>query len=214
LAFVASRFGPASFFSLKPYNSSLVEFRDTICFMTPELLTKRLILRPLQLADAEQTQLLFPQWEVVKHLNSKVPWPYPAAGALAYYRDEALPNIARGKEWHWTLRLKESPEPHIGAIGLFKGESDNRGYWLGLPWHGRGLMTEAVVAVNDYWFDVLGFPVLRAPKAVANIGSRRISEKTGMRLIATQERDFVSGRLMAEIWEITAEEWRAKRVEF
>jgi RimJ/RimL family protein N-acetyltransferase len=56
--------------------------------------------------------------------------------------------------------------------------------------------------------------VLRAPKAVANVASRRISEKTGMRLIATLERDYISGRLPAEIWEITAEEWRAKRTEF
>jgi [ribosomal protein S5]-alanine N-acetyltransferase len=69
-------------------------------------------------------------------------------------------------------------------------------------------MTEAVAAVNDYWFDVLGFKVLRAPKAIANIASRRISEKTGMHVIATLERDYVSGRLPTEIWEITAEEWR------
>jgi RimJ/RimL family protein N-acetyltransferase len=75
-------------------------------------------------------------------------------------------------------------------------------------------MTEAVVAVNDYWFDVLGFAVLRAPKAVANIASRRISEKTGMRIVATQEDDYVSGRLPGEIWEITAEEWRTKRTAF
>ena len=182
--------------------------------MSVELQTKRVLLRPLQLADAEQSQLLFPQWEIVKFLTSKVQWPYPAGRALSYYRDEALPNIARGVEWQWTLRLKESLDSHIGAIGLYKGEWDNRGYWLGLPWQGRGLMTEAVVAVNDYWFDVLGFPVLRAPKAIANIPSRRISEKTGMRVIATEERDYVCGRLMAEIWEITAEEWRAKRVEF
>jgi ribosomal-protein-alanine N-acetyltransferase len=94
---------------------------------------------------------------------------------------------------------------------LFPGLIDNRGYWLGLPWHGRGLMTEAVIAVNDYWFDVLGFKVLRAPKAQANIASRRISEKTGMRVIATPERDYVAGKLPAEIWEITADEWRAKR---
>jgi ribosomal-protein-alanine N-acetyltransferase len=100
---------------------------------------------------------------------------------------------------------------HIGAISLHKDEWDNRGYWLGLPWHRQGLMTEAVMTVNDYWFDVLGFRVLRAPKAVANVASRRISEKTGMRVVATHERDYVSGRLMAEIWEITAEEWREKR---
>ena len=102
----------------------------------------------------------------------------------------------------------------MGVISLHGHERDNRGYWLGLPWHGQCLMTEAVIAVNDYWFDVLGFPVLRAPKAVANVASRRISEKTGMRLVATLERDYVSGRLPAEIWEITAEEWRAKRTEF
>jgi RimJ/RimL family protein N-acetyltransferase len=69
-------------------------------------------------------------------------------------------------------------------------------------------MTETVIAVNDYWFDVLGFPVLRAPKAIANVGSRRISEKTGMRRIGTEERDFVCGRQPSEVWEITAEEWR------
>jgi RimJ/RimL family protein N-acetyltransferase len=68
-------------------------------------------------------------------------------------------------------------------------------------------MTEAVAAVNDYWFDVLGFQILRAPKAVANIASRRISEKTGMRVIATLEGAYVCGRLPAEVWEITAEEW-------
>ena len=48
-------------------------------------------------------------------------------------------------------------------------------------------MSEAVDAVTDYWFNTLGFPVLRAPKAVANAASRRISEKQGMRLVATKK---------------------------
>jgi hypothetical protein len=42
-----------------------------------EIQTERLFLRPLQLADATQTQRLFPQWEIVKFLNARVPWPYP-----------------------------------------------------------------------------------------------------------------------------------------
>jgi RimJ/RimL family protein N-acetyltransferase len=176
--------------------------------MIVPLETKRLILRPLQLADAEQTELLFPHWEIVKYLNAVVPWPCPANQSFARYRDVILPAIERGEEWHWTLRLKDSPESHIGKISLHHNELDNRGYWLGLPWQGQGLMTEAVAAVNDYWFDVLGFSVLRAPKAIANVASRRISEKTGMRVIAIMERDYVCGRLPAELWEITAEEWR------
>lgn len=172
-----------------------------------ELHTDRLVLRPLQLSDAPQTQRLFPHWEIVKFLNAVVPWPYPADGALTYYRDVTLPAVERGDEWHWTLRLTQSPDQHIGSIGLMKGKPDNRGFWLGLPWQGQGLMTEAAIAVNDYWFDVLGFDVLRAPKAIGNLASRRISEKTGMRMIATEERDFVSGRSLCEIWELTADEW-------
>ncbi|HWZ52205.1 MAG TPA: GNAT family N-acetyltransferase [Granulicella sp.] len=97
------------------------------------------------------------------------------------------------------------------VIRLQREEWDSRGSWLGLPWHGQGLMTEAVTAVNDFWFDVLGFSVLGAPKAAANVASKRISEKTGMVLIATLERDYVSGRLPAEIWEITAQSWRDQR---
>ena len=71
-------------------------------------------------------------------------------------------------------------------------------------------MTEACEAVTDYWFDVLKLPVLRVPKAAVNVASRRISEKSGMRIVATKEGEYVSGRLHSEIWEITAEEWHAR----
>lgn len=174
------------------------------------LATPRLELHPLELADAEPAQRLFPHWEIVQFLANRVPWPYPDDGALTYYRDDALPAIARGDEWHWSLRLKNDPAQFIGAISLMNGDN-NRGFWLGLPWHRQGLMSDAVDAVTDYWFDELGFPVLRAPKAVVNIASRRISEKSGMRVVAVEERDYVAGRFQTELWEITAEEWRAHR---
>jgi len=58
---------------------------------------------------------------------------------------------------------------------------------------------------------VLDQPVLRAPKAIANDGSRNLSRRTGMRLVATEERGFVSGRMQAEVWEITRDEWRARK---
>jgi RimJ/RimL family protein N-acetyltransferase len=180
--------------------------------MIATLQTNRLSLQPLRLADAEQSQRLFPRWEIVRFMTTQIPWPYPADGALTFYRDVALPAMERGEAWHWTLRLRELPENHIGVIGLISKDAyATRGFWLGVPWQGQGLMSEAVVAVNDYCFDFLGFGALRAPKAVLNVSSRRISEKTGMRVIATEERDYVSGRFLSEIWEITAEEWRAKR---
>jgi [ribosomal protein S5]-alanine N-acetyltransferase len=179
--------------------------------MMPTLETPRLLLRPLELADAEQTQVLFPHWEIVRYLDKIVPWPYPPDGAYTWYRDVALPAMDRGAEWHWTLRLRSSPARMIGSISLKNKENHNRGFWLGLPWQGRGFMTEACEAVTDYWFDVLKFPVLRAPKAVLNTASRRISERCGMRVVATEEHEYVSGRFPQEIWEISAEEWHALR---
>jgi RimJ/RimL family protein N-acetyltransferase len=180
--------------------------------MIPQLETPRLILRPLALTDIDQTQRIFPHWEVVRLLANRVPWPYPADGALTYYRDIALPAMAQGEEWHWMLRLKSSPATqHVGCISLMKRANDNRGFWLGLAWQRQGLMSEAAIAVTDFWFNTLGQPEMHVAKAVANSASRRISEKNGMRIVAHEERDYVSGRLSTEIWCITAEEWRRHR---
>jgi len=177
--------------------------------MIREGTTERLILRPLEIGDAAQIQELFPHWEIVRYLLNRVPWPYPPDGALQYCRDMALPKMERGEEWHWTLRLHSDPARLIGHLNLMKGEEDNRGFWMGLPWQGQGLMSEACAWSNDFWFETLGFPVLRVTKAAANTASRRISDKQGMRLVGVMEREYVSGRLPTEYWEITAEEWWA-----
>jgi RimJ/RimL family protein N-acetyltransferase len=182
--------------------------------LVPALETARLVLKPLTLEDADRIQELFPQWEIVRYMSNVIPWPYPPDGALIFIRDIALPAVARGEQWHWTLRLKTDPAHVIGSIGLKNApnaDGDNRGFWLGLAWHGHGLMTEAADAVTDFWFHALKFPVLRVPKAVANTTSRRVSEKQGMRVVAVEDRDYVSGRQPAEIWEITAEEWTTRR---
>jgi RimJ/RimL family protein N-acetyltransferase len=160
------------------------------------------------LEDAPQIQCLFPQWKVVKYLAAKVPWPYPPDGAEQFIRNSALPGMERGEAWHWSLRLRTDPDQFIGLITLTLSDDENRGFWLDPNQRGHGYMTEACVWANDFWFDTLGQPRLRAPKAVANRASRHISQRMGMRVIRLEIRDYVSGRLPSEIWEITAEEWQ------
>ncbi|MDQ0654604.1 GNAT family N-acetyltransferase [Pseudomonas cedrina] len=179
--------------------------------MQPELLTDRLILRPLDLDDAEGIQRQFPHWAVVRYLNALVPWPYPADGARTFLEENALPAMARNEEWHWSIRLKSAPNQLIGVISLMDEQDNNRGFWLGPQWQGQGLMSEASAAVTDYWFGVLKRPLMRVPKAAPNLGSRRISERTGMRLIRTQEGEFVEGTFPRDLWEMTRAEWLAAK---
>jgi ribosomal-protein-alanine N-acetyltransferase len=174
--------------------------------------TARLELRPLTLDDAPAIQRHFPHWPIVRYLLNNVPWPYPSDGALQFCREVALPQMERGEAWHWTLHLRTVPADVVGVLNLVRGPEDNRGFWIGSPWQGHGLITEACVWANDFWFCTLGFPVLRVAKAAANIASRRVSIKQGMRLVGVTEKDFVSGRLPAEIWELTAEDWRQWKI--
>lgn len=175
----------------------------------PEGRTTRLLLKPLALDDAPQIQALFPQWEIVKYLAAVVPWPYPSDGVEQHLRESTLPAMEAGACWSWTIRLLADPDRIIGRIDLYRGEENNRGFWLDPAFRRRGLMTEACNWVTDFWFETLGFECMRVPKAAANVASRRISEKQGMRLVSVGEKDYVSGRLPSEIWEITAAEWRA-----
>src|SRR5690606_29292735 len=106
-------------------------------------------------------------------LASRVPWPYPEDGALSFMRDVSLPAMAEGREWHWSIRRQDEPGTLIGVITLSDETDNNRGFWLDPRWQRQGLMQEACEAVTGYWFEVLQRPVLRAPKAVPNLASRR-----------------------------------------
>ena len=68
-------------------------------------------------------------------------------------------------------------------------------------------MTEAVEAVTHYWFQMSGFPVLRVSKAVANAAPGGSQKKAALRVVSMEVREYVSGSLLTEVWEITAEEW-------
>ncbi|WP_447765861.1 GNAT family N-acetyltransferase [Sphingopyxis panaciterrae] len=176
----------------------------------PELATKRLRLCPLVLDDHRAIQAIFPQWQVVRHLNPFVPWPYPADGALTFVRDVALPAMREDRAWHWSIRTKQAPDSLIGVISLMLTPDDNRGFWLDPDHWGQGLIREASDAATDYWFDVLGQPILRVPKAIDNLASRAVSAGSGMRVVWRGEKNYVEGSLPTELWEITADEWRQR----
>lgn len=149
---------------------------------------------------------------VIGQLTRAVPWPYPKGGVLTYIKKEIIPKQGQGK-WVWGICLKDNPEELIGGIDLYReGKPEHRGFWLGKPFWGRGIMTEAVFPIMDYAFDTLHFETLIFANVAGNIRSRRIKEKTGARLIRIQPGEFVNPNYAeSEIWGITKQEWRVFR---
>jgi ribosomal-protein-alanine N-acetyltransferase len=57
----------------------------------------------------------------------------------------------------------------------------NLGYWMGRPYAGQGLMTEAVSLVVPFAFNTLGLHRIHAAFLPSNAASRRVLEKSGFR---------------------------------
>ena len=179
---------------------------------TPTLETARLVLRPLEARDVAATQRIFPQWEVVRHLLAKVPWPYPDDGA-ATNMAECLEKRARGEQLYWAITLKGGDDELVGRIDLRRdsGDHEMRGFWLDPQVRGQGLMTEAADAVTTFAFEALGWPELWVTNAASNRGSHRIKEKQGFELMDVTRDQFVSGEDDKEIWRLRREDWLARR---
>ncbi|MGB5559624.1 MAG: GNAT family N-acetyltransferase [Paracoccaceae bacterium] len=89
-------------------------------------------LRPLEHRDAAEITRLICDWDVVQWLTMP-PYPYALADAEWFIGDEAS-DAAYGIEFNGAL---------AGIISL----RNELGYWLGKPFWGQGLMTEAAEAL-------------------------------------------------------------------
>lgn len=97
----------------------------------------------------------------------------------------------------------------IGGIDFWReANPDNRGFWPGEPFWGKGYMTEALLPLTDYAFNDLGFEKLIFSNALGNNKSRRIKEKTGATFIELRPANYVDPQVkQAEMWELTKENW-------
>jgi len=181
---------------------------------TPILTTDRLILRPVTLSDAPAIQKYFNNWNIIKNLTTDVPWPYPDDGAEYFLKNIALPKVAEGSSQMWGIYIKDCLDELVGIIEYhFNNDlgGGNRGFWLAEPFWGKGYMSEAVTAVQDYLFFELGINRIIVVNAKSNIGSRRVKEKTGAKFISHCKLEHRNGETESEKWEITFESWATIR---
>lgn len=169
--------------------------------------TDRLLLKELTSDHEADYAKGFVDYEIIRHMVARVPWPYPDGGVKEFFDTQVFP--FQGKTlWQWGIFLKERPEVLVGSITLRQSDVDNRGFWLAKPYSGRGYMTEALAPLTKHAFEDLGFDILRFSNAQGNERSRRIKEKAGARFVELKETKSVDPDYThSEHWELTKEDW-------
>jgi RimJ/RimL family protein N-acetyltransferase len=164
--------------------------------------TERLTIRPLTLDDAPAVQTLAGAYEVA--LNTLlVPHPYPD-GAAEQWISMDDPH-----------RFAIDDGQLVGAIGLMmKGDGIAEiGYWIGVPFWGRGYASEAAREVIRYGFEECGLHRIYAGIFRRNPASGRVLEKAGLTYEGTLRKHQKKWDEYLDVlfYGILREEWLASR---
>jgi RimJ/RimL family protein N-acetyltransferase len=143
--------------------------------MNVTLQTPRLLLRPAQIGDAEPIARYLNDFDVAGNL-ARVPYPYHLSDAKAWLRTRRA-NLP-AEDTNFSIELPE--HGLVGHVGFHLGpQGPIIGYWLGKPFWGRGIMSEAVEASLSWFFDATPAPVVYSGVFHFNAASLAIQTKLG-----------------------------------
>ncbi|WP_197410851.1 GNAT family N-acetyltransferase [Devosia epidermidihirudinis] len=143
--------------------------------MSVSLTTQNLLLRQPELGDAEPIARFLNDFGVAGNL-ARVPFPYHLSDAKGWLRTRA-PNLPVEEI---TFSIEVPGEGFAGHVGYHLGpQGPILGYWLGRPFWGRGVMTEAVIASLDWFFGASNHDVVYSGVFHFNLASLAIQTKLG-----------------------------------
>lgn len=146
----------------------------------PDIHTSRLLLRKLELADAED---LF-DYGSTEAVTRNVTWdPYANVNDAKSFIKYVHAFYEAGKPAPWAIEHKEDGRM-IGTVGFgnVKGEhySAEIAYALSDKYWGKGYTTEAVKEMLRIGFEELDFIRIEAQCLPENVASERVMQKVGM----------------------------------
>jgi RimJ/RimL family protein N-acetyltransferase len=157
----------------------------------PQLRTERLLLRPFTPEDAPIVQKLAGD-KAIADTTLNIPHPYPDGLAKRWISTHA-PRFRDGRGAIYAIALPENRQV-IGSVGLVVVPDHQRaelGYWLGQPFWGQGLTTEAARELVRYGFAELGLNRIFATHFGRNPASGRVMQKIGMQYEGTQRQHVI-----------------------
>ncbi|HJQ35604.1 MAG TPA: GNAT family N-acetyltransferase [Thermoanaerobaculia bacterium] len=172
----------------------------------PTLRTERLTLRPFTPDDTPAVQRLVSAYEVAANTLS-IPHPYPE-GAAAEWIAKHDQDFEQNRIIHFAI---DDGQQLVGAMGLvMKGDGIAEiGYWIGVPFWGRGYATEAARAVVQYGFEERGLERIFAMHFGRNPQSGNVLRKSGMQYEGTLRRHLKKWEEYVDLvcYGVLREEW-------
>jgi RimJ/RimL family protein N-acetyltransferase len=145
-------------------------------------------LQSISIAHAAAVQALASDARVAE--TSNVPHPYPADGAVTWIR-YTISQREQGREINYAILVpsidSNGASTVVGVCGVLGigglPRCGELGYWIGVPYWGRGYATAAAGQLVQIVFEEEGLEELHSSCLVRNVASFRVLEKTGFRHI-------------------------------
>jgi [ribosomal protein S5]-alanine N-acetyltransferase len=143
-----------------------------------EITTPRLRLRPLAAHDAPEIARLAGDWDIAR-MTALIPHPYTLADAQAFIASAAGSDHTFAIERDGVLVGCCGARSVSGAYAI--------GYWVGKPYWGQGIMTEAARALIAHLRAREPGCAIAISHMVENEASGRVIEKLGFRRVGEKQ---------------------------
>lgn len=159
-----------------------------------ELKLSRSTIRSWRTSDVDTLPVYANNRKIWLNLRDAFPHPYTRSNAQHFVRS------VRERHPETTFAIEVKGEA-VGSIGFqlhpdVERVSAEIGYWLGEPFWGRGITTEALAAVTNYAIEHHGLTRVYALPFAWNIASCRVLEKAGYVVEARLRRSAIKdGRI-------------------
>ncbi len=138
----------------------------------------------------DDAEAMYQNWasdpDVVKYLT----WPaHVSIEVSKAVLKEWVPSYQQEDYYQWAIVLKENGNDPIGSISAVHMNDDiemaHVGYCLGKNWWHMGIMSEAMKAVMDFFFDKVGVNRIESRHDPRNPHSGMVMKKCGMKYEGT-----------------------------
>jgi len=147
----------------------------------PLIQTQRLLLREVTAEDAPALLSIHGDRDLMKWFGSD---PIPDLRAAEGLAETFAEWRRAGTGTRWGLQLRDQ-QGLIGTCGLFRWDQRwkrcTTGYELARPFHGQGLMREALAAMLSWGFENMGLNRVEAQIHPLNVASLHLAEAIGFR---------------------------------